>query len=294
MVGSVVMTLKKQRWGYFFLIPAIIFFIGFVLVPFIKAIKMGFYDYTLTKNEFIGFSNYENLFRDEIFIKTILNTLKYVVVIVPTDIFITLVISLVVYNQSDKLISFVRASFYLPAIIPSVCMAVVWKWLYNPTFGMINSILSTLGFENIDFLGDIRYAIYSLMLVIITWSVGQPIIIYIAALRGIPSSLHEAADIDGAGLLKKFFCITLPLLKPATLYNVIILTISVMQVVESIILMTSGGPYYSTGSILYLIYNYAFKLAKFGYASAAGNIMFIMIFILSIIQYKYLSTDVEY
>ena len=287
-------NIKKQRWGYFFMVPALIFFTIFVLVPFVKAIKMGFYEYSLTTIEFIGIKNYVDLFNDDVFIKSLLNTLKYVLVIVPADILISLVISVLIYNRSLKVVSFVRAAFYLPAIIPSVCLAMVWKWLYNPTFGLFNTLTTNLGLPRIDYLGDARYAIFFVMLVVITWSVGQPIILYIAALGSIPVALHEAADIDGAGGIQKFVRITMPLLKPTTLYNVIILTIGVMQVVEVIILMTSGGPYYNTSSLLFLIYDNAFKLAKFGYAAAIGNIMFIIIFILSIIQYKYLSSDVQY
>lgn len=294
MNNHVLANIKKQRWGYFFMVPALIFFVGFVLVPFIQAIKMGFYEYSLTVKEFIGIKNYVELFNDSVFLKTLSNTLKYVLVIVPLDIVISLLIAVIIYDKQSKVVSFVRGSFYLPAIIPSVCLAMVWKWLYNPTFGLFNTLAGFLGLPGIDYLGDARFAIFSVILVVITWSIGQPIILYIAALGGIPVTLHEAAEIDGANGFQKFFQITLPLLKPTTLYNVIILTIGIMQVVEVIILMTSGGPYYNTGSLLFMIYENAFKLAKFGYAAAIGNIMFVIIFILSLIQYKYLSSDIQY
>lgn len=287
-------TFRKQKWGYLFMLPAMVFFTAFVLLPFLRAVQIGFYDYSLTTNRFIGLENYVNLFKDSIFIQSLLNTLKYVVMVVPVTAVLAFLIAFTVYNCTEKLRSFVRGAFYLPAIIPAVCLAMVWRWMYNPVYGLFKNIMEKFGLPAVDFLGDGRYALVSVAVVVITWSIGQPIILYIAAIGGIPENIHEAAKIDGANKLQRIIHITLPLLKPTTLYILIILTIGAMQIVEVIILMTSGGPYYATSTMLFLIYQYAFKLAKFGYAAAIGNIMFVIIFILSFIQYKWLSDNEQY
>ena len=277
-----------------FVLPSTVLFVLFVLWPFIKAIKTSFYDYSISGMKFVGIKNYAKILSDPIAIKTIFNTIRYVVIIVPIVLFSALLISLAIYQRGTVIKSYIRCVFYLPAVVPSVCLAVVWKWLYNVNFGLLNSIITRFGAEPVNFLGDPGIAIYSVMLIVITWILGQPIVLFTAALGGIPETLLESAELDGAGAWKKFWFVTWPLLKPTTLYVMVTLTIGVMQVVEAVMLTTNGGPYYASNSMLLLIYNEAFKLNHLGYATAIGNIMFVIVFIISLIQFKTMSSDVEY
>jgi len=286
--------LKKQIWGYIFIAPALFFFVLFVLIPYIDSIKISFYNYTVAGQTFIGFRNYTRMFNDPVFYRSVANTIKYVAIVVPCVMVFSFIIANAVYEKSQKVSSFVRAAFYLPAIVPAVCFSIIWKWMYNPQYGLFNTIITSLGMPTIDFLGDARYALLSTALVVITWAIGQPIILYIAALNGVPKTYAEAAEIDGASKFKRMIYIMIPLVKPTTLYILVITTIGVMQVIEVIILMTSGGPYYSTSSLLFLVYQQAFKNGNFGYAAAIGNFIFVVIAIMSIIQYKWLSSDVQY
>ncbi len=285
---------RKQIWGYIFIAPALFFFILFVLVPFTNSINISFYNYSISNQTFIGFDNYTKMFNDPIFAKSVINTLKYVAIVVPTVLIFSFLIANAVYEKSQKTSSFVRAAFYLPAIVPAVCFSIIWKWMYNPQYGLFNTIGNSMGLPTIDFLGDERFALVSTAIVVITWSVGQPIILYIAALNGVPQTYKEAAEIDGANRFQKMVHVMIPLIKPTTLYIMIITTINVMQVIEVIILMTGGGPYYATNSLLFMVYQQAFKIGNFGYAAAIGNFMFIVIAILSVIQFKWLSSDVQY
>lgn len=285
---------QKQVWGYIFIAPALFFFILFVLVPFISSINMSFYNYSISGQTFIGLKNYTRMFSDPIFIKSVQNTIKYVLIVVPSVLVISFFVANAVYEKSSKVSSFVRAAFYLPAIVPAVCFSIIWKWMYNPQYGLFNTIGNSMGLPTIDFLGDERFALVATAIVVITWSIGQPIILYIAALNGVPQTYKEAAEIDGANRFQRTVRIMFPLVKPTTLYIMIITTINVMQVIEVILLMTSGGPYYATSSLLFMIYQQAFKIGAFGYAAAIGNFMFVVIAILSVIQYKWLSSDVQY
>jgi multiple sugar transport system permease protein len=283
--------LNKQRYGYYFVLPALILFGMFVLWPFLQAIIISFYKYNIGVREFIGFDNYIKMFHDPVFMKTLINNVLYIVIVVPCSLFLSLGISLAIYRKGTMVKSVVRAIFYLPAIVPSVCMAVVWKWLYNPEYGLLNIVIKALGGPEVRFLGDQNIAIFAVMLIIVMWTIGQPIILFTASLGNVPSSVLEAADIDGASGWQKFWRVTWPMIKPTTLYIMVTLTIGVMQVIEAIMLTTNGGPYYASNSLLLMIYNQAFDLSNFGYASAIGNIMFVIVAILSVIQFKVMNTE---
>lgn len=283
--------IKKQRFGYYFVLPALILFAMFVLWPFLQALLLGFYKYNIGVKKFIGLDNYIKMFHDPVFLKTLANNGLYIAIVVPCSLFLSLGISLVIQKRGVVVRSLVRTIFYLPAIVPSVCMAVVWKWLYNPEYGLLNIIIKGLGGPEVRFLGDQRFAIYAVMLIIVMWTIGQPIILFTAALGNVPATVLEAADIDGANVWKKFWRVTWHMIKPTTLYIMVTLTIGVMQVVEAVMLTTNGGPYYASNSLLLMIYNQAFDLSNFGYASAIGNVMFLIIAALSIIQFKVMNTE---
>lgn len=285
-----------QEWlpGYLFLVPALIFFTLFVLYPMLKGIYYSFCDYTQTNFIFTGLKNYILLLKDRNFIKSMTNTILIVLINVPLVVIIALLVSLAVYKRSEKTRSFFRAAYYLPSVASIVTISLIWQWVYNPIYGILNYIVGLFGLPWVNWLGDPGTALASVILILLTLSVGESIILYIAALGNIPSVYIEVADIDGANNWNRFKHIYWPLLLPTSLYVIVITTISSFQTFAIIQLLTGGGPYYSTSTIMFQLYQMAFEFQKYGMASAMGIILSLIIVVISIIQYKYLSTDVEY
>ena len=283
--------MKETLVSYAFLAPALIFFTVFVIYPMLSGVFTSLFDYTLKKFEFIGLENYINLFRDEIFWKSMGNTLIIVIGSVPIVLLFSIFVAVTIYQKRAGVRSFFRGVFYLPVVTGTVAVTVVWKWIYDPLNGILNYILESGG---IMWLGDKRFAIWAIIIILLTTSVGQPIILYVAALGNIPQSFIEAAEVDGGNKWQVFTKIKWPCLMPTTLYVVVITTINSFQCFSLIQLLTSGGPNYSTSTIMYLVYEKAFKLTQFGYANAMGVILAIIIGIISFIQFKVLGNDVEY
>lgn len=286
----------KKEWisAYLFMLPALVFFFSFVVSPMIRGIYTSFFNYDGGVYKFVGLENYIYLFQNEVFLKALRNTLLIVLGNVPAVLILSLFISINIYEKSAKVRSFFRTVFYLPAVSSVVSITVVWGWIYDPNYGVLNYIIGLFGIKPIAWLGDSRFALISIIIVLVTNSVGQPIILYVASLGNIPKSYVEAADIDGATKWQIFKNIVWPLLMPTSLYIIIITTINSFQVFALIQLLTSGGPFYSTTTIMYEVYEKAFTLAQFGLSSAMGVILAIIIAIISGIQLKYLGSDVEY
>jgi multiple sugar transport system permease protein len=213
---------------------------------------------------------------------------------VPLVILLSLFISVVIYKKGAIIRSIFRGIFYLPTVSSIVSITVVWGWILHPNYGILNYLTGLFGIEAKTWLGDPHYALGSIIMVLITLSVGQPIILFVASLGNIPASYLEAAEIDGATPWQVFRKITWPMLMPTTLYIVIITTINSFQTFAIIQLLTSGGPAYSTSTIMYLVYERAFTLNKYGLASAMGVVLAVIIMIISIIQYKFFGTEVDY
>lgn len=288
--------MKETLVSYAFLAPALIFFTVFVIYPMLSGVFTSLFDYTLKKFEFIGLENYINLFRDEIFWKSMGNTLIIVIGSVPIVLLFSIFVAVTIYQKRAGVRSFFCGVFYLPVVTGTVAVTVVWKWIYDPLNGILNYILESGGIieEPIMWLGDKRFAIWAIIIILLTTSVGQPIILYVAALGNIPQSFIEAAEVDGGNKWQVFTKIKWPCLMPTTLYVVVITTINSFRCFSLIQLLTSGGPNYSTSTIMYLVYEKAFKLTQFGYANAMGVILAIIIGIISFIQFKVLGNDVEY
>ena len=288
--------LAKKEWiaSYLFLLPAAIFFLSFVILPMIGGIVMSFFDYNPKSATFIGIQNYLNIFQDEIFRKSLWNTLVLVIGNVPIVVIFSLFVSLVIYKKCSKVRSFFRGVFYLPAIASVVSITVVWGWIFHPNYGILNYVLGWFGVDPQVWLGDPGIAKWAILMVLVTLSVGQPIVLYMASLGNIPKDYLEAAEIDGASKSQVFKNITWPLLKPTTLYIVIITTINSFQCFSLIQLLTAGGPNYSTTTIMYQVYEKSFTLGQYGLASSMGVVLAVIVMAISIIQYKYLGSDVEY
>lgn len=275
--------------SYLFLLPFLLFFVGFVIYPMFMCLFTSFFDATMGREDiFIGFDNYKTLFNDPIFWKALWNTLIIVVVSVPLTCAFSLWVASVISKMHVAATSAFRCIFYLPVVTGSVAVTMVWKWMFNNYYGIFNYIGTNTGLieKNINWLGDERFALACIILILLTTSVGQPIVLYVSALDNVDKSLVEAAEVDGATQMQAFWKIKWPQMMPTTLYILVITTINSFQCFALIQLLTSGGPNNSTMTIMYYIYYNAFKLYKYGYGNAMGVILAIIIAVLSAAQFK--------
>ena len=282
--------------GYLFLLPSLIFFVGFVVIPMVMCVVTSFFDATMdlnTPDKFIWFDNYIELWQDPVFLKGLTNTLIIVLVSVPFTCIFSLWVASAIYKMREGLLSFFRIVFYLPVVTGSVAVTVVWKWMYNNYYGIFNYVLKNTGIisKNINWLGNPQYALWCIILILLTTSVGQPIVLYVSALNNVDQSLVEAAEVDGATRNQCFWRIKWPQIMPTTLYILVITTINSFQCFALIQLLTSGGPNHSTDTIMYYIYYTAFKLYRYGYGNAMGVILMIIIAVLSAVQFKAAQTN---
>ncbi len=284
---------KREMTGYFFIAPSFLLFLAFLVYPAFEAVRISFYHLTLADSTFIGWRNFVDLYHDKVFMGALYNTLKYVVLIVPACLAFSIFIAAVIYNKNAKLTSFYRAVFYIPAVASVVAVSLIWQWIYNPVLGIANYLLTFVGLEPLNWLADAKLALLSIVIVILTGAVGQPIVLYTAALGGIPRDYYEASSIDGAGKYRQFFSITVPLVSHTTLYVLIIATIHAFQTFAVINLLTKGGPNGATNSIVFELYQTAFQYSNYGYASAMGTVLFVMIGIISFFQFKFMTQQME-
>ena len=288
---------RETIHGYLFMLPSLLFFVTFVIIPmficiFTSLTDSNMHDSTMLGN-FVGFKNFIDLAHDKTFLRALLNTFLIVVVSVPTVTAFSLWVASAIYKLNGKLLSLFRCVFYLPVVTGSVAVTVVWKWMYNNYYGIFNYILKGLGIidSNINWLGDERFAIWCIILILFTTSVGQPIVLYVSALGNVDTTLIEAAKVDGATDLQVFWKIKWPQMMPTTLYILVITTINSFQCFALIQLLTSGGPNYATSTIMYYIYYEAFKLQRYGYGSAMGVILAIIIAVFSALQFRLAKSD---
>nr|WP_297289872.1 sugar ABC transporter permease [uncultured Flavonifractor sp.] len=276
--------------AYLFLLPSLVFFIGFVVIPMIMCVVFSFQEMGLDSSatKFVGFANYIKMAQDPIFWKGFLNTVIIVVVAVPAVTAFSLWVSSAIYQMKAVTRSFFRCVFYLPVVTGTVAVTVVWKWMFNPYNGLLNQVFGTTGY---DWLGNSATAIWCIILILFTTSIGQPIVLYVAALGNVDQSLVEAAQVDGATKLQVFWKIKWPQIMPTTLYILVITTINSFQCFALIQLLTSGGPNHATDTIMYYIFQMAYNNQNFGYANAMGVILAIIIAIFSAIQFKFAKTD---
>lgn len=282
---------RETLVAYSFLLPALFFFCAFVIVPIGTGMFTSLFNYTNKKFDFIGLGNYVKLFQNEIFMKSLMNTIKLVVIAVPIIVLFSLFVAMVLYKRKAVTRAIFRGIFYLPVVTGTVAVVVVWKWIFDPYNGVLNYVLMNMGVitKEIQWLGDKQFAMWAIIIILITTSVGQPIILYISALGNLDVSQVEAAEIDGANNWQIFKYIKWPGILPTTLYIVVITTINTFQCFSLIQLLTSGGPNYNTSTVMYLVYETAFKQYKFGYANAMGVILAVIIGLFSLVQFKLLS-----
>ena len=289
---SQILQRRETLVSYLFLLPALFFFVGFVLTPMFMGLVTSFTDSSFanaaTGSKFVFLDNYIRLFKDPIFRKSAWNTLVIVVVSVPAVTAFSLWVGSAIYKMKSGVRSFFRCVFYLPVVTGSVAITVVWKWILNPYNGILNQVTNNVGF---DWLGNQHTALWFIILILFTTSIGQPIVLYVAALGNVDQSLIEAAQVDGATKLQVFWKIKWPQIMPTTLYVLVITTINSFQCFALIQLLTKGGPLNSTMTIMYQVYDTAYRLNDLGYANAIGVVLAIIIAIFSAIQFKVAKTD---
>jgi len=268
---------RRNNVAYLYLLPWLIGILGLQLYPFIVSFYYALCDYNpLTSPKFTGFNNFSRLFtRDPEFWISLKVTLLYVVYTVPLKLIMSLFIA-VLLNRSRKGIGALRTAYYLPSLFGgSVAVAVLWRIMFMD-YGMVNAFLNTIGISTISFLGDPRTALPTLSLLEV-WQFGSSMVMFLAALKQVPSALYEAALIDGAGSAKSFFKITMPYISPILFFCIIMQTLNAMQNFTSVFVITRGGPMKSTYMLGLKLYNDGFHYMRMGYASATSWIIFTMI-----------------
>ncbi len=272
--------------GYVFAAPFIFGFVCFSLIPICMSLGYSFTDYSLgsKKAVFVGLENFLRLFKDEVFTKSILKTLQYVLISVPVKLSFALLVAFVLTRKS-KLVTLYRSLYYVPSLVGgSVAVALVWKQLFARK-GLFNSVLGNMGLSKINWFGDEKLAIYPLILMA-AWQFGSSMIIFAAGLKEIPSTYYEAAEIDGANGFQRFVNITLPCLSPIILYNLVMQTIAAFMTFTQAFVITGGGP--NNGTMLYAlnVYNQAFRYNHMGYACAMSWVMLVVMSIITLLIFR--------
>ncbi|RSD26996.1 carbohydrate ABC transporter permease [Mesobacillus subterraneus] len=289
-----------NKTPYFFIAPAIILLSLFSILPIFVALIISFTDLDLvgiadwSSISFVGFENYKEVVSDPIFVKSIFNTLFYVVIGVPLVIVLSLAIALLINFGKARIFKAFRVVFYMPSITNVVAVAVVWSYLYNPQLGLFNHVLNLLNLPDVPWLQDPTMAKISLILLALWRAIGLNMIIFLAALQGIPKTYYEAAQLDGANNWKQLTRITIPLLRYAIFFVSITTMIGWLQFFEEPFVMTNGGPLDSTTSVALFIYRNGFQFSNFGYAAAGSFILFIAIIIITMIQFKIQNKQQDY
>jgi multiple sugar transport system permease protein len=281
-------TRRGQQWlvGYGFLLPDLIGLAVFVVLPILGAFYISFHDWTgIGKQSWAGIDNYKTLIHDKAFWQSIKVTAIYTVSFVPLLYIISLGLALLV-NQGLKLTGAMRTAFFAPYMVSLVISSVIWSFMFQDPAGAVNVIIGWFGFAPQSWLGSTDTALISVIVVTLWQSVGYSMIIFLAGLQDIPTSYYEAARVDGAGPWRRFTSITLPLLKPTSVFVLLISFIGAFQLFDPIFVMTQGGPANATTTAVYYIYQQAFQYLQLGYASALSVVLFAIILVFSLVQLR--------
>lgn len=288
------MSRREALHCYLFISPWLIGFLVFTAGPILASLYLSFTDYAIVGAPvWKGLANYRKAFtNDSLFWKSLANTAYYVGIGVPLRIVFAFLLAALL-NTDIKGRLFYRVTYYMPSIIPGVASSVLWLVLLNPRLGLINLLLNLLGLPSINWLGNPLYSKPALIMMSL-WGVGGSMVIYLAGFQSIPDVLYEAAQIDGAGAWAKFWHVTIPLMTPTILFNLIMQIINSFQVFASAFIMTGGGPLNSTLFYMLHLYNNAFSFFKMGYASALAWVLFVIILLLTLLTLKWSEAWVFY
>ncbi|GAB2589709.1 carbohydrate ABC transporter permease [Kribbella endophytica] len=284
----------EGRWGVLLALPAIIGFVAFTLAPMIASLVISLTDWTIGgKPSFVGLANYKRMFTaDDSFYKSLWATLYYTLGAVPLLLIVAFAVALLL-NQPVRGQAVFRVIYYLPAIVPIVANSMLWIWLFNPDFGLLNTMTEKAGLPRSQWIFDESTAIPSLILMSV-WGFGNVAVIFLAGLQGVPRQLYEAISVDGGGTWRKFRHITLPMMTPTIFYSLVTGVIGALQVFVQAAVMTEGGPNDSTLFYIYYLYRTAFTNNEMGYASALAWVLFLVIMAVTVVLFRNSSRWVYY
>jgi len=279
------MARREALDAYLFVAPLLVGLIVFTVGPVLASLAISFCRYEIfTPPEFIGGRNYAELFHDPLFWQSLKVTAIYSLVAVPLGLTLGLAVALLM-NQRIRGIALFRTIYYLPAVVSGVAVALLWVWIFDPSYGLANVVLRWFGLPSCEWLASPRTALFSLILMSL-WGVGGGMVIYLAGLQSVPQHLHEAASLDGANLWQRFRHVTLPMLSPVIFYNLIMGIIGSFQVFTQAFVMTNGGPVNSTLFYVLYLFRQAFNYYRMGYASAMAWVLFAVILALTLLVFK--------
>jgi len=280
-------ALAEERAAWLFLAPSLVLFAIFTAIPVISAFFISFTQWNLFNEvTWVGLGNYLELAKDEIFAKVLGNTAYFVLVSVPVQIVLALLCALVL-NRGIKGQTFFRVVYFLPVVTSTIAAALVWAWLFNSNFGLINAALSLVGVTDLPkWMGSTRWAMPAIIIVSIWQNLGYAMVLFLAGLQNIGKDVHDAAALDGATGWDRFWHITLPLLSPTTFFVLVISIIGSFQVFELVLVMTKAGPANATNTLVYYIYQNGFQFYQMGYASAAAMVLFLIVLAFTLVQYR--------
>ncbi len=277
---------QYQNIGYLLIAPAFLIYGLFVLVPILVTIGMSFTDFNLKTFSFVGFQNYIDLFSDNVFVKSLLNTVLYSVITIPISMALGLALASLL-NQKLRGRGFFRTLFYMPNIFSMVAVSMAWLYLFDTNNGILNRILDIFGIAPIGWVTSSSTALLSIVIMSVWNTTGYNMILFLSGLQSIPEYLYEAASIDGATRFRKFVNITIPQLAPTTFFVFVMACINSFQVFGQVLIVTNGGPLNSTTTIAHQIYKNGFEYYKMGYASSQAVILLIIILLITLVNFKY-------
>lgn len=281
--------MTKEAWtGLAFITPALILLFVFLFIPFFMTVGYSFINYNILKPdrmEFVGLKNFIRLTQDTVFLKSIVNTFVFVILVVPLQVCLALGLALLV-NRKLKGISVYRLAFFAPTVLSLVVVSILWTYIYNPNNGLLNSLLGSVGIGPFKFLNDPKTAMLCIVILSAWQGCGFQMMIFLSGLQDIPKHLYEAAAVDGATKWHQFWHITIPGLRNITVFISLSIVVSAFQLIVQPMMMTAGGPQNSTMTIVYEIYQTGFKYNKMGYGSAMALVFTVMVLILTLIQNK--------
>jgi multiple sugar transport system permease protein len=284
---------KRKGWrerrealhAYVFMSPVILGLLIFTLGPIIVSLFLSFSNYNLLNDpKWIGVDNYVKMYGERLFWQSLRVSATYSIVSVPLGMTIALFLAILL-NRAMRGIYTLRAIYYLPTVISGVGVAMLWRWIFNGQYGVINTLLRNVGIKGPNWLLDENYALIALIITSV-WGVGGTMLIFLAGLQGIPAEINEAAEIDGAGKWEQFRYITLPMISHVTFFNLVLGIIGALQVFTDAYVITNGGPNNATLFIAVYLYRHAFQFLNFGYAAALAWVLFIIVMILTLLVFR--------
>jgi multiple sugar transport system permease protein len=291
--GGLSLRRREAIVGYIFILPAVLGFVLWTAGPMLYSLWMSFHTWDMRNPAvWVGLQNYRDIWRDDLFWTSLRATFTYAILLVPLFQVVSFATAMLL-NTEVRGVTIFRSAFYLPVVIPAAAGAFLWGWIFNPEFGLLNFYLRKLGLPKILWFQEPRYAMTA-MVIISLWGFGATMVIYLAALQGIPAHLYEAAELDGAGFFRKLGTVTIPMMSPVIFFNFVLGIIGALQVFTSAYIITQGGPQNATRFYTLMIYDRAFDQFRMGYASALAWVLFFIILVISLFVFRSFGRMVYY